>query len=137
MELLYNILIEFGILIKLVRLIKICPNENCSRVRVGKLTSNIIPIKNGLKQEDALSSLNLNFALEYAIIMVKVNQEGSKLNGAHQLLVYADYVNMLGGSVHAVKKNTEALVVASKEISLEGNAERAKYMVMSGEQNAG
>jgi hypothetical protein len=60
-----------------------------------------------------------------------------KLNGTHQLLVYADYVNTLGGSIHAVRKNTEALVIASKEIGLEVNAEKTKYMVMSRDQNAG
>jgi hypothetical protein len=43
-------------------------------------------------------------------------QDGLKLNGTHQLLVYADDVNILGGSVHNIKRNTEALVVASKEI---------------------
>jgi hypothetical protein len=39
-----------------------------------------------------------------------------KLNGTHQLLVYADDVNMLGGSIHTVRKNTEALLIASKEM---------------------
>jgi hypothetical protein len=60
-----------------------------------------------------------------------------KLNGTHQLLVYADDVNLLDRSIHAIKKNTEALVVASKEIGLEVNAEKSKYMVMSRDQNAG
>ena len=60
-----------------------------------------------------------------------------KLHGTRQLLVYADKVNILGGSLHTVKKNTEALVVASKEFQLEVNADRAKYMVMSRDQNAG
>jgi hypothetical protein len=60
-----------------------------------------------------------------------------KLNGTHQLLVYADDVSVLGGSVHAIKKNTEALVVASKEIGLEVNAEKTKYIVMSHNQHAG
>jgi hypothetical protein len=46
-----------------------------------------------------------------------------KLNGAHKLLVYADDINILGGSVHTVNKNTEALVVATKQNGLEVNAE--------------
>jgi hypothetical protein len=59
------------------------------------------------------------------------------LGGTRQLLVYADGVNILGGSVLAIKKNTEALVVVSKEIGLEINDEKTKYMVMSGDRNAG
>jgi len=81
--------------------------------------------------------LLFNFALEYAIRRVRVNQDRLKLNGTHQLLVYADYVNILGGSVHTVKENAEALIVASKEIGLEVNADKTKYMVMSRDQNAG
>jgi hypothetical protein len=46
-------------------------------------------------------------------------------------LVYADDVNILGGSVHGVKKNTEALVVGSKETGLGGNDDKTKYLVMS------
>jgi len=84
---------------------------------------------------DALSPLLFNFALEYAIRRVQVNHDGLKLNGAHQLFVYAD-VNILGGSVHTVKENAEALIVASKEIRLEVNADKTKYMVMSRDQNA-
>ena len=59
-----------------------------------------------------------------------------KLNGAHKLLVYADVINTLGGSVHTVKKNTEASVVATKQNGLEVNAEETKYMMMCGDQNA-
>ena len=68
---------------------------------------------------------------------VQVNHDGLKLNGTHQLLVYADDVNILGGSVHTIQKNTEALVVAIKEIGLEVNADTTKYLVMSWDQNAG
>jgi hypothetical protein len=53
---LYNILLEFGITKKLVRLIKMCLNETYSKVRVGKLLSDKFPIQNGLKQGDVLSN---------------------------------------------------------------------------------
>jgi hypothetical protein len=59
------------------------------------------------------------------------------LNGTHQLLAYADDVNILGGSVHIVKEDAEALVVATKETGLEVNADKTKYMVKSRERNAG
>jgi hypothetical protein len=97
----------------------------------------MFPIRNGLKEGDALSPLLLNFALEYAIKRVQVNQVGLKLNGTHPLLAYADDVNILGGSVHTVKENAEALLVATKEIGLEVNADKTKYMVMSRDRNTG
>ena len=83
-----------------------CLTETYSRVRVGKNLSDMFPIRNGLKQGDALSPLLFNFALEYAIRRVQVNQDGLKLNGTHQLLAYADDVNKLGGSVHTVKERS-------------------------------
>ena len=88
------------------------------------------------KKGDALSPLLFNFALEYVIRRVEVNKNALKLNGTHQLLVYADGV-MLGGSVHSIKKNTETLLVSCTEIGLEVNADETKYMVMSPDQNAG
>ena len=66
-----------------------------------------------------------------------MNQDGLKLNGTHQFLACVDDVNILGGSAHTVKENAEALVVATKEIGLEVNADKTKYKIMSRDQNAG
>jgi hypothetical protein len=73
----------------------------------------------------------------HAIKRVQANQDALKLNGTHQLLAYADDVNTLGGSLHTVKEKGEALVVATKEIGLEVNADKTMYMVMSRDRNAG
>jgi hypothetical protein len=70
---------------KLVRLIKMCINETYSIFRVGKHLSVILPIKEGLKQGDALFPLLFNFAKGYAIRRFHVNQDDLKLNGTHQL----------------------------------------------------
>ena len=75
--------------------------------------SYMISITSGLKHGDALSPLLFNFALEYVIRRNQLNQDGMKLNSTHLLLVYTDDVNILGGSVHTVKENAEALVVTS------------------------
>jgi ribosomal protein S2 len=62
---------------------------------------------------------------------------GLKLNGTHQLLVYADDVNLQGDDIDIIQKNTETLTEASKEVGLEVNTEKTKYMLLSRHQNAG
>jgi len=122
---------------KQLRLIKKCLTETYSRVRIGKKLSDMFPVGNGLKQGDALSPLLFSFALEYASTKAQVNLDGLQLNGTHQVLVYANDVNILGESIHTLKENAEALIVASKENGLEVNMIKTKYMVMSRDQNAG
>jgi hypothetical protein len=88
----------------------------------------MFPIQTALKQGDALLPLLFNFLLEYAIRKVQENKEGLKLNGTHQLLVYADDVNLLGDNVDIIKKNTGILVDTSKKIGLGVNAGKTKYI---------
>jgi hypothetical protein len=79
----YNILSEFGIPMKLVRLKKMCLSETSSKIGIGKHLSGVFPIKNGVKLGTALLPLLFNFALENAIRRVQVNQDGLKLYGTH------------------------------------------------------
>jgi hypothetical protein len=95
------------------------------------------PTQSCLTQEDALSPLIFNFALEYAIRKAQENQVGLKLCGTCQLLVHADNVNLLQDNIDTTKKNTETLIDSSKEVGLEVYAERTKYMLLSCHQNAG
>ena len=127
-EVLYNILTEFGIPKKLVRLIKMCLNETYSRVRVGRFLSDAFPIHCGLKQVDALSPLISNFALEYAIRRVQENRIVLDMNGKYQLIVYADDVSMLGEQTQTIRENTEFFIKASKDIGLLVNSDKTKYM---------
>ena len=106
-------------------------SETYSRVRVSRFLSDAYPIHCGFEQGDALSPLLFDFALEYAIRRVQENRIGLELNGKHQLLVYADDVNMLGENLQTVRENAEIFIKANKDIGLEVNSEKTKYMITS------
>jgi hypothetical protein len=78
----------------------------------------------------------LNLALEYDIRKVQEFQVGLKFNGTHQFLVYVDDVNLLGDNIDTIKKNAETCIGANKEVDLEVNVEKSKYMLLSRHQNA-
>jgi sorting nexin-29 len=75
--------------------------------------------------------LNLSLHLDTCVVIY------IHIYGTHQLLAYADEINILGGSIHTLKENTEVLVAATRETGLEVSADKTKYMVMSRDQNAG
>jgi hypothetical protein len=92
-----------------------------------------------LKLGDALSPLLFNIALEYTTRRVQENQEGLNLNGTHQLLSYADDVNIrvVGENIDTIQKNKEAVLDAGKEVGLEVNPEKTKYILRPPYQKTG
>jgi hypothetical protein len=113
-----------------------CLNETYSNVHIGKLLSETFPIQNGLKQGNVLWPLLINSGLEYSIRKFQENVVGLELNGMHQLLVYADD-NSLGCGLNTIKENSQTLLEASMNISLEINVEETKYMIMFRYPNPG
>jgi hypothetical protein len=77
-----------------------------SKVHISKHLSDSFAIQNGLKQGDALSPLLFNFAFEFAIGKVQKDQMGLELNATHQLLAYADDMNLPGDNIDTIKKDT-------------------------------
>jgi hypothetical protein len=115
---LYNIPLDFGIPMNLVRLIKMRMNKTYNRSLVGKQLSDTFPTKNSWKRRNELQPLLFNFALECAIKRVQVNEDGLKLNGTHRLVICADDVIILGESERTAEKKAKILIVANKEIDI-------------------
>jgi hypothetical protein len=112
-------------------------NKTYSKDSICKQLSDRFLIHKGLKQGEALLPMLFSFDLEYAIMKAQENQVGLKLNRTHQLLSYAGDVNQLGDNIDTIKKNTETLIDASKEVGLEIKVEKTKYTLLPRHQNIG
>jgi hypothetical protein len=81
--------------------------------------------------------LLFNFTLEYAIRKVKEKEVSLELNGTHELLVYADDINLLGDSINTIKENAEVFLGANRDVGIEIHTEKMKYVIVSCHQNLG
>jgi hypothetical protein len=120
----------YMLLVKIARQIKVCLNETYSNVRICKTLSDTCSIKIGLSRRRCF------IAIAFQLCFTICYQEGKELNGTHQLLIYADNVNMLEENTNSADKNTGTLSEASKESGLEVNTEKSKYIVVFRHQNA-
>jgi hypothetical protein len=102
-----------------------CLGETYNKVHTSKYSSDAFPIQSGLRREDDLSPFHFIYALECAIREIQEIKEGLELNGTHQLLFYADDVNLLSENIN-IKKSIEFLFDARKEVDLEVNTEKTK-----------
>jgi hypothetical protein len=101
-------------------------NEKYNKVRIGIGRSEIFSHPKRSERRRCISPLPFKFASEYAIRKVQKNQLGLTLNGTHQLLAYADDVNLLGENIDIIKKNADTLIDAINEVSIEINIEKTK-----------
>ena len=95
-------------------------NKGDYKFRTGRYLSDTFPLQNDLKDGNALSPLLLNFPLEQVFQNVLGNEDGLKLNGTYQLLMYADNVNFFKENINN-GKNPESLFCTSKKVGLEIN----------------
>ena len=111
---------------KKVRLIKICLDNTQSKVRIGNYLSFSFPIENSLKQGDALSSIIINFSLEYSYAITKL--QATNLGLDMNDLTCVNDVNLIGNDITTLERNTNVLLTACKDIGLAINTVKIKYV---------
>lgn len=124
---LWNILKEFGILCKLINLVKICMENTKNIVLCSVQTSKPFCVSTGLKQGDALSPVLFNFALEKIIRIVKETTAPEKFT---RFLGYADDINLVGNSEDAIKATFRNTRETAEKLGLKVNQEKTEYLLL-------
>jgi sorting nexin-29 len=121
---------SFGIPGKVVRLIEISLTHTRGKVVIQGSTTDDFKVDRGLKQ-DVISTILFNIVLEYVISRLTITQKGTIFNRMIQCFAYADDIVLLGRSVNYLKETLEELKQGAKEVELEINQDKTKYMIMT------
>ena len=133
----WSILLEFGIPMKLIRLIKLCLSDTKAKVKVGGKTSEAFEIKSGLRQGCVLSVLLFNFVMEKVTKVIE-NGEGAKLNGQNiNNLTYADDVDLIAESREDILRLVMPFQEVANKVGLQINFGKTKILKMSREGGDG
>ena len=132
---LMEIMKEFGIPMKLVRLVKMTLANTNSKVKIQGKLSLSFETAIGLRQGDSLSTILFNLCMEKIIRNVRINPEGMIFNRTRQCLAYADDVVILGRSEGYIKKTLEQMAAITHQISLQMNDTKTKYMINRHDEN--
>ena len=128
---LYNILLEFGIPKKLVRMVQVCLEGSRSRVVIGSERSDAFAINSGLRQGDGLSPLLFNLVLEKVVRAIRNIPGGVDFGGSIKILGFADDLDDIGKSREELRRVCSPLLTTAKRVGLECNEDKTKYLVVS------
>ena len=128
---LYNIMLNFGIPAKLVRLTRMTMTNTVSQVRVQNRLTDLFETRTGLKQGDGLAPTLFNLALEYVIRAMNMDSSGTLLIKSTQLVAYADDINIMSRRLGDAESLLHNLNNAAKEVGLHINESKTKAMMQS------
>jgi len=128
---LYAIMAHFGILDKLIRLMKATMENSTYHVKIGTIMTDGFKVRTGLKQGDGLAPNLFNIALEYIIRQLSVQTTSTIFHKSVQLIGYADDINIMGRTKRAISEANGELKERAKEVGLIINVEKTKAMVQS------
>jgi len=131
---LWKAMTQLGIPTKLVRLIKTCVQKSKCIVKFNGEISEDFSVETGLRQGDALSLTLFNIALESVVREVLDDDvTGLRIRGGHQntLAAYADDIIIMGETEEDLKRSAEKLISKGKEIGLQVNEGKTKYLIVS------
>jgi hypothetical protein len=126
---LIEILKEFGIPSKLVRLVNMTLEKMNNKVRIQGKMSPSFEMVVGLRQCNALSTLLFNLCMEKVIRNVKTNPGGTIFNRTRQCLLYANDVIVLGCVVKHIAETLDDMTAVASQMGLTINVSKTKYMI--------